>query len=356
MNRPAPEPLTVVTPQVLVYPHEAPPLPGQPLEVAPGLFWVRMPLPFALDHINLWLLREEGGWTMVDSGINSEQTRSLWDQVFGQPALAGELQRILVTHYHPDHFGLAGYFARRHGVPVWMTAAEYLMSVAVRSEQANWSKEATLEFFRRHGLDEAGRRAVAERDHSYARLVSEPPAAFVRLFDGDVLSLGGRSWEVIVGYGHAPEHAALYCEELGVLISGDMILPRISTNVSVWPAEPDGDPLGMFLSSVARYAQLPEDTLVLPSHGLPFRGLRARAAMLAEHHRLRLGELLEACTEPLTAASAVPVLFRRPMDGQQMFFAMGEAVAHLNHLLHQRILEREQGPDGLLRFHRRVAP
>ena len=188
------------------------------------------------------------------------------------------------------------------------------------------------------------------RKHSYRRAISEPPTTFRRMLDGDVLHIGGREWRVIMGYGHAPEHAALYCEELGVLISGDMVLPKISTNVSVWASEPEGDPLELFLRSVEHYAELPAETFVLPSHGLPFQGLRPRAAALREHHRLRLDELLGACNHPVSAADIVPVLFRRQLDSHQMMFAMGEAIAHLNHLLYQRRIVREAGPDGILRF------
>jgi glyoxylase-like metal-dependent hydrolase (beta-lactamase superfamily II) len=170
------------------------------------------------------------------------------------------------------------------------------------------------------------------------------------MLDGDRLEIDGRSWLVMMGYGHAPEHAALYCEELGLLISGDMVLPKISTNVSVWASEPEGDPLDLFLRSVSRYAMLPEQTFVLPSHGLPFYGLRQRASALHEHHRLRLDEVLIACQQPVSAADVVPVLFRRQLDNHQIVFAMGEAIAHLNHLLYQRRVVREADADGVLRF------
>lgn len=350
MDRPVPPPPPAAPAAALDYPFAEPPAAGTVREVVPGLLWVRMALPFALDHINLWLVRDGAGWAMVDTGIHSATTLASWDAVLALPQVAGRITRILVTHYHPDHFGLAGHFSRARGLTVWMTEAEYLMGVCVRSEERGWSGEAVLEFFRVHGLDDLGLAAVAARDHSYPRLVSDPPHAFHRILDGDRIAVGDTHWQVVTGYGHSPEHAALYCADLGVLIAGDMVLPRISTNISVWPTEPALDPVRLFLGSLERYGRLPADTLVLPSHGLPFRGLRARTTMLAEHHRLRLADLRAACTRPLTAAEAVPVLFRRQMDGQQMFFAMGEAVAHLNHLMQRGELERTQDADGVLRF------
>ena len=352
MNDPVPiEPiLEQSATAALQFPFLEPPAPGTAIEAAPGVFWLRMPLPYALDHINLWLLRDGDGWTMVDCGLNTDATRELWEQLFGSLLAGKPVRRVVVTHYHPDHFGLAGWLTRRFGVELWMAEAEFLTAHAVCAEAAGYGVQGPAALFAAHGLDEARLKTIGARGNAYKRTVSEPPTRFRRIMDGDTLRVDGRNWRVIVGYGHAPEHAALYCEELDVLISGDMILPRISTNVSVWPSEPNGDPLRLFLDSVARYAKLPSTTLVLPSHGLPFHGLRTRAAQLAEHHDQRLAELLAVCTKPTTAAEVLPVLFRRKLDGHQIFFAMGEAIAHLNHLLYQGRLASEQGPDGVICF------
>jgi len=337
----------------LQFPFADPPAPGTAVEAAPGVFWLRMPLPYALDHINLWLLRDGDGWTIVDCGLNTDATRDLWEQLFASLLADAPVRRVIVTHYHPDHFGLAGWLTRRFDVELWMTQGEFLTAHAVCAEVAGYGVKGPAALFARHGLDEERLASIGARGNAYKRTVSEPPAQIRRIMEGDSIAVHGRSWRVIVGYGHAPEHAALYCEELGVLISGDMILPRISTNVSVWPSEPNGNPLRLFLESVARYAELPATTLVLPSHGLPFHGLRTRAAQLAEHHDQRLAELLAACTQPASAADVLPVLFRRKLDGHQIFFAMGEAIAHLNYLVHQGRLTSEQGPDGVIRFQRR---
>jgi glyoxylase-like metal-dependent hydrolase (beta-lactamase superfamily II) len=218
--------------------------------------------------------------------------------------------------------------------------------------QAGHGSDAAARFFARHGLDAARVSAIAGRGNSYRKIVSEPPTQFVRILDGDEIAVGMHRWRAIAGYGHAPEHMALYCESLGVLISGDMLLPKISTNVSVWPTEPDGDPLKLFLRSIDRFLDVPPDTLVLPSHGLPFRGAHERVRMLHEHHRDRLREVAEACSAPVTAMDLLPVLFRRKLDMHQTFFAMGESIAHLNHLWHQGRLRRTRDEAGVYRFER----
>jgi glyoxylase-like metal-dependent hydrolase (beta-lactamase superfamily II) len=328
---------------------EAPP-PGAAVEVAPGVLWIRMPLPFALDHINLWALRDGAGWTLVDCGLSSQRTRDAWDTVLPRLLATGGVNRVLVTHFHPDHMGLAGWLTARLGVELWTTEAEFLIAHASYAQLPGHRKDDGLALFLGHGLDPARAEAMRAHPHQYRHAISEPPARFRRIMNGDAVDIGGRRWRVMVGHGHAPEHAALYCEEAGLLISGDMVLPKISTNVSVWAEQPEADPLALFLRSIERYAQLPAATLVLPSHGLPFRGLQARAAALEAHHAARLDEVLAACRQPACAAQIVPVLFRRELDDHQMSFAMGEAIAHLNHLMYQNRLRREQGPDRVLRF------
>ena len=350
-----PRPAAVVSPgslAALEFPFDHPPARGTWYPVAPGVFWLRMPLPFALDHINLWVLHDGPGWTIVDSGLNSEVTRGLWDHLVETSFAGLPVQRVIVTHFHPDHFGLAGWLTRRFAVPLWMTEAEYLAAQLHFAQLEPVTRGAAVELFARHGLDAERQEALRQHKHSYARAVSDPPNSFNRMLDGDAVMIDRRRWQVIVGYGHAPEHAALYCAEIDTLISGDMVLPKISTNVSVWPTEPDGDPLTLFLRSVQRHAELPERTLVLPSHGLPFYGLRARAAALHEHHRLRLDEVLAECAKPVSAAEVIPILFRRQLDTHQVSFAMGEAIAHLNHLMYRHKVARTQDSSGVLRFQR----
>jgi glyoxylase-like metal-dependent hydrolase (beta-lactamase superfamily II) len=310
-----------------------------------------MGLPFALDHINLWLLEDEDGWTIVDTGLGDEATRALWDAIFAGPAAGRPVHRVLATHFHPDHAGNAGWLCRRFGVPLWMMQADYLTAHAVHAGMAGYVPEATLALFRANGLDTARFAQMESRGNIYRRQVAELPTHYRRIVDAETIAVGGRSWRVIAGYGHSPEHASLVCDSLDLAISGDMLLPRISTNVSVWPVDPEGDPLGYFLRSIRRYLELPAQTLELPSHGLPFRGAHARVAQLQAHHETRLAELLDACREaPRCAADVLELLFRRKLDTHQMFFAMGEAIAHLHTLERSGQLQRVATGDGVARF------
>jgi glyoxylase-like metal-dependent hydrolase (beta-lactamase superfamily II) len=337
------------------------PGPGSSLEVAPGVRWLRMALPFALDHINLWLLRDVqdgvAGWTIVDCGIANDTTRANWEQVF-----KGELQglpvlRIVVTHMHPDHIGLAHWLCERWSTPqrecrLWISATDWNAARMASQSTTGFGGDSAARFFAQHGLaDPEALAKVRARSNYYASMVPQVPPRFRRLMDGMALDIGGRSWRCIAGYGHAPEHIALHSTELGVLISGDMVLPRISTNVSVIDIEPEADPLPLYLRSIAALRTLPADTLVLPSHGKPFRGLHQRIGQLEEHHEARFADVLRSCGESAqSAADLLPVLFRRQLDLHQTTFAMGEAIAHLHALAHAGRLRPEPAADGVLRY------
>lgn len=334
----------------LSYPWHDTPHGGSVREVAPGVGWMRMPLPFALDHINLWLLDDGQALTAVDTGFGLDEVRAHWERILaadGRP-----LKNIVVTHCHPDHLGLAAWLAARDGGAIHMTQGEFLGGHALWHQLSGHCVADMVAQFRSHGLDAARLDALATRGNAYRRGVPELPAAYHRLFDGSRLRIGAHEWQVIVGYGHAPEHASLYCESLDVLISGDMLLPRISTNVSVFAATPDDDPLGWFLDSLRRISNLPDSTLVLPSHGKPFRGIRTRVAQLIEHHRERCAELLAACTAARSAGELLGTLFPRELDTHQVMFAMGEAIAHLNHLAVRGELCRQVDGEGVIRFAR----
>ena len=333
----------------LEYPFDAPPA-GMAREVAPGILWVRMPLPFALDHINLWLLSDGADWTLVDCGLATNTTRALWEEILARDLAGQSLGRVIVTHYHPDHMGLAGWFSERLNLIPWMTKGEFLTAHAACHNVGGTGYARLRDFFARHGLEPVRLEAAGIKDGNYRRGVEPLPDTFRRIRDGERIAVGGGFWQVIVGYGHAPEHAALYSEEAGVLIAGDMLLPRISTNVSVWPVEPDGDPLADFLGSLDRFLELDDATLVLPSHGRPFRGIHARVGQLKAHHAARLEALAHVCDREKTAAELLPALFRREFKDYQLLFAMGETIAHLNHLWQQGVLERRRGPDGVWRF------
>ena len=338
-------------PDGLDYPFAQPPAPGALQEVARGVFWLRMPLPFALEHINLWLLQDGDGWTIVDCGFGTDETRALWQEIFARSLNGRPVARIVVTHFHPDHFGLAAWLAERRQAPVLMTEPEFASAQAWFAASDLYKREAHAAMFAQHGLA-PGDEQTLDPENLFKRGVQALPSRISALTDGQQLNINGRAWHVITGYGHSPEHAALYCGELGVFIAGDMVLPRISTNVSVQPYAPDADPLGRFLDSLTRYAALDAETLVLPSHGLPFYGLRKRVATLKQHHNARLDELLLACDEPYTAAEAMPVIFKRALDAQQTLFAMGETLSHLNYLKRRGQLLRARGNDGIYRFAR----
>ncbi len=331
--------MTVSTP--LEYPFDEAPATGACRLVAPGVHWVRMPLPFALDHINLWVLDDGEALTLIDTGFGLPETQAAWTQILTH--LGKPVTRIFVTHCHPDHLGLAHWLAERTGAPISMTQGEFLGGHALWHQLPGFSVADMLAQFRRHGLDEARLDALAARGNGYKKGVPALPSKYERVIDGDCIRLGAHQWQVIAGYGHAPEHAALHCRELGLLISGDMLLPRISTNISVFAATPHDDPLQRFIDSIRRFKDLPATTLVLPSHGMPFKGIDARVDQLIDHHRERCDALLAACDSPASAGELLPTLFPRKLDTHQVMFAMGEAIAHLNHLVRQGRLREING-------------
>ena len=335
----------------LHYPHAHPPAPARIQEVAPGVFWLRMPLPFQLDHINLWLLRDGAGWVIVDSGFASDETRQHWESILGQ--LAGPVDRLVVTHFHPDHLGLATWLQEKTGAALWMTAGELLTAHVAWHEIGGHGGRFLVEQFRQHGLTGELLAKFEKRGSGYRAAVPALPDYYNRLRADDSLTIDGREWSVMIGYGHAPEHVALYCRELGVLISGDMLLPKISTNISVFAVTPTADALGMFLDSLAvMAAELPPETLVLPSHGLPFTGIQARVEALHAHHEERLRALENDCEAPKSAAGLLATLFPRALDTHQTMFAMGEAIAHLNRLEQTGRLTRSVDAEGVIRFKR----
>ncbi len=338
------------------------PGPGERVQVARGVFWIRMPLPFALNHVNLYLLRDRidgrDGWTLVDCGISSDTTRELWERIF-QGGLEGlPILRVLCTHMHPDHVGSAHMITERFDAPLWMTVGEYAIGRVMSSNVPGADGDSAAAHFRRHGLPEGpGLEAIRARAGRYFRsLVPSMPTSFRRIRGGETIRIGERHWQVIVGLGHSPEHASLYCDgstgEGGpMMLAGDMILPRISTNVSVFDMEPEADPVTWFLDSLRRFEDCAGETLVFPSHGRPFRHLHVRLRQLRDHHAERLGVVLQACRHrALSAADALPIMFGREFDTHQTTFAMGETLAHLHALWHRGELRRETGQDGVVRF------
>jgi glyoxylase-like metal-dependent hydrolase (beta-lactamase superfamily II) len=293
---------------------------------------------------------------VVDCGIANDATRAAWESVFAGHLRGLPILRVIATHCHPDHVGLADWLCQRWQVPLWMSTGEYASARMMAADLPSADGASMFPHFQRHGLQDAARLEQLEgRRHYYSSLVPAMPHSYIRLQDGQNVTIGGRDWRVITGFGHSPEHVALHCDSLNLLISGDMVLPRISTNVSVFAIEPEANPVQLFLDSLDKYAGLAADTLVLPAHGKPFRGLHVRIGQLRDHHAARLEEVLEACNEPCSAADIVPIMFRRPLDTHQLSFALGEALAHLHQLWFAGRVRRVLGEDGIFRFQCREA-
>lgn len=331
--------------------YDTPPAPGQLVAIADGVHWLRMPLPVALDHINVWLLEDGPGWTVVDTGVATDATRAAWEDVYAHGLGGRPVVRVLCTHMHPDHIGLVDWIGKRYDAPLWITTGEYLSARAIQAGLPGTDTEAQIAHYLRHGVDAVQLAAISERGSFYRRMVPALPHAYHRIADGDRLRIGAHDWRVMVGTGHSPEHASLVCEALNLVISGDMLLPRISTNVSVWAIEPDANPLAWFLESITHYRHLHAEARVLPAHGLPFVGAHARVDQLISHHEARLAEVLAACSDaPHTAAEIVPLLFKRKLDIHQTTFALGEALAHLHALWATGRVVREIDALGVIRF------
>lgn len=319
----------------LAFPTTEPPAPGEVVEIAPGILWARIPLPFRLNHVNVYLIEDGDGWAVLDTGIDNAATRAIWSALVAGPLAGRPLTRLIVTHYHPDHIGLAGWLCERFDLPLLTSQTTYLGCLNISLSPGALDAKPYRDFYLRHGLDAATTQRVSTQGHGYLKMVSGLPPTFQRLVAGDTLEIGGRSFDVLTGNGHAPEQVMLYCAADKLFLAADQVLAKITPNISVWAVEPDGDPLGLYLRSLRELkAQIAPDVLVLPGHQLPFRGLHTRSDELIDHHRLRCAMIAEAARlAPRTAADLVPILFHRDLDPHQMSFAFSEVLAHVNYML-----------------------
>ena len=317
--------------------------------VADGVEWLRMPLPFSLSHINLWMLRDGDGIAIVDTGINSDKSRNVWESAKG----GRDISRVLVTHLHPDHVGCAGWLCNEHDVELSMTREEYLLCRILVADTGRKAPEAGVRFYRAAGFPDEALQRYQDMFGMFGKFVAPLPESYRRLCDGDLIEIDNSDWQVIIGRGHSPEHACLFNADKNVLISGDQVLPRISSNVSVHPTEPYANPLQDWLQSLAAMKdRIPDDVLVLPAHGSPFRGAHGRLDALIAEHSDGLEKLLELCGEPRRSIDVFPALFKAKISESNLIMATGEAIAHLNYLLDNGSLTAEVDDAGVRWYQR----
>ncbi len=335
----------------LDYPFTAPTSDGAVVEVAPGILWARMPMPMSLDHINVYLLREDDGWTLVDTGLNTERTRALWELIAAERLDGLPVKRLVCTHCHYDHAGQAAWISERFDVPLLMTYGEYFMLRGLMGPPPDPLPPSQMAFYRRAGMADARTEAIFDAFRRDPFMPPVPPA-YQRLRGGDVLRIGARDWQVVIGEGHSPEHACLYNAADRILIAGDQLLPRISSNVLVSPVEPEANPLQLWLESLDRLDRLAPDTLVLPSHQSVFRGLHARVEELHAHHQQQFEVLRAELARrgPATAFELMQVQFPKLRHAVDEMMALGETIAHLSWLRHDGGVRRVLDDDGCHRF------
>jgi glyoxylase-like metal-dependent hydrolase (beta-lactamase superfamily II) len=330
----------------LEYPFDVLPAPGELVEVATGVGWMRLPLPMALDHVNVWALADGDGWTLVDTGLRTPATIEAWETTLAGPLGGRPVVRVICTHMHPDHIGLAGWLCERFHAPLLMSRLEYVTGRMLIADVGP-APGSGADFYRRAGWTDD---QIDQWRRGYGRFgsaVAPLPPSYIRLTDGDAVEIDGQAWRVVVGSGHSPEHVCLWREADGIFIAGDQILPRISSNVSVWPTEPDADPMGDWLESIERlHGLLPDDLLVLPSHGEPFRGVHARLRALARGHQTSFRRLERRLKTGARAVDVFPALFARTVGDGLLGMATGEALAHLNHLHRRGRVDRRPGDGG----------
>ncbi|MFV2053852.1 MBL fold metallo-hydrolase [Aliiroseovarius sp. YM-037] len=331
----------------LRYPHGAPPAEGEATDIAPGVLWMRLPLPMALDHVNVYALDDGDGWTLIDTGFNSRRTRAIWDTLMAGPLGGKPVTRVIVTHHHPDHVGLGGWFQTR-GAELWMTRTAWLFARMLTLDEQDRPTEESIAFWRSCGMDPAilDERA-AERPFNFADVVAPMPLGFKRIKQGDVMRIGGRNWDVHIGNGHAPEHATFWSRDDNLVISGDQIIASISPNIGVYATEPGADPLSDWLEACERLSGLArDDQLVLPGHKLPFTGLPTRMRQLIDNHHGALRRLRAHLATPRTAAECFQPLFKREIGAGEYGLALVEAMAHVSHLHQIGVASRTLRDDG----------
>ena len=330
------------------------PNPGTMVKTAAGIFWFRLPMPYALDHVNLWLLADGASWTVVDCGPANATSRRHWESLIAKELSGHPVQRVICTHNHPDHLGLAGWLIRRFTGRLYLTPGEYDNFQALLHDVENSSFAAARSFYRAAGLSPDQLDHYETELKGYLSLIEPLPAEYCPLSNGDQLEIGGHSWQVVTGGGHSSEHLCLYDPELNIFIAGDQLLPEISSNVSVWPRQPEANPLREWLAACRRLQSiLTDQTLVLPAHGRPFRGARKRLATLLDETRSRLEKLLAGCHQPRRLVDLFPAIFAGKIENDTLLMACGEARSGCNFLLTADLLAVEEDGQGILWYRTR---
>lgn len=330
------------------YEFDSRPADGETQSVVDGIEWLRMPLPFSLNHINLWLLRDGNGWAIVDTGVGNSETRNIWHKVFESSMGGRPASHVIATHMHPDHVGCAGFLAHHFNVDLWMSRDEYMMCRILVADTGRSAPEEGVHFYRDAGFTEEQLSGYETAFGLFGKYVTPMPEAYKRLSDNDELTIGEHRWRVITGGGHSPEHASLYDAQRNILIAGDQLLPTISSNVSVWPTEPLADPLQDWFDSLRKLRNsVPEDVLVLPAHGKPFRGAYTRIDAMIREHEERLEALLSVCGTPQRVIDVFPSIYRTTINDRNRIMATGEALAHLNYLITNGELLAERRDDAI---------
>ncbi len=345
-------------PAGLAYPHgEAIPQPGEAIEVADRILWLRLPLPMALDHVNVYALDDGDGWTLIDTGFQTGKTKAIWEETLAGALGAKPVKRVIATHHHPDHIGLAGWLQTEHGARVWATRTSWIMARMLQLDHQETTSDDQIDFVRKAGADEKTLKWYAEREPmNFSRVVAPLPPGYKRIREGDRIEMGGRTWRVFCGDGHAPEHATFWSTDGEIVIAGDQILPRISPNLGVYVTEPEADPVGEWLASCKKFQPFArEDHLILPGHNRPFTGLPKRLDQLIENHHGAVKRLAKFLTEPRSAVDCFDTIYKRRIGQGEFGLAMVEAIAHLNHMHATGEAERLLDADGVLRFWMRDA-
>lgn len=334
------------------HPFEIPPPEGAVIEVAEGILWFRLPLPMALDHVNIYALDEGNGWTIIDTGLSSRRGKAIWDQLLNGPLKGKPVDRVILTHHHPDHVGLVGWFQSR-GAELLTTRTAWLYARMLTLDVQDRPTPEGMTFYRRAGLSEADLAQKAnDRPFNFAGIVEPMPLGFTRLTEGTRLQAGGRNWTIRIGHGHAPDHATLWSDD-GIVLGGDQLLPGISANIGVYPTEPEADPLTDWLESCRAFmAHAKDDQLILPGHKLPFTGLPFRLTQMIENHESALTRLLDHLATPRTANDCFPPLFRREIGPAEHGLALVESIAHLNCLLRRGLVSRSLSASGAWEWER----